>query len=50
MNAFNAVNLAAAAIITTVEHAEALKIPQCKWVYVLGGAGARETENCKLAP
>lgn len=47
MNAFNTVNLAAAAIVTTVEHAERLKIPREKWVYVLGGAGARETEDCE---
>ena len=48
MNAFNSVNLAAAAIVTTVEQAEYLKIPQDKWVYILGGAGAQETENCEL--
>lgn len=50
MNAFNTVNLAAAAIVTTIEHAEALNIPQDKWVYLLGGAGARETENCESMP
>lgn len=47
MNAFNWVNLAAAAIVTTVEHAQALGIPQEKWVYVLGGAGSREQDDCE---
>lgn len=49
MNAFNTVNLAAACIITSVEHAEKLGIPQSKWVYLLGGAGTNESEDCEIA-
>ncbi|KAI5468101.1 hypothetical protein BGZ63DRAFT_500188 [Mariannaea sp. PMI_226] len=45
MNAFNSVNLAAACIITSVEHAEHLRIPQDKWIYVLGGAGTSVHDN-----
>lgn len=47
MNAFNTVNLAAACILTSVEHATALGIPRSKWIYVLGGAGTEDKENCK---
>jgi hypothetical protein len=47
MNAFNAVNLAAACLITSVEQAEKLGIPEEKWVYILGGAGTHEREHCK---
>ncbi|CAM1506231.1 Fc.00g058720.m01.CDS01 [Cosmosporella sp. VM-42] len=45
MSAFNTVNLAAACILTSVEYAEKLGIPQDKWVYVLGGAGTSDTHN-----
>uniref|UniRef100_A0A0B7K6R0 Thiolase N-terminal domain-containing protein n=1 Tax=Bionectria ochroleuca TaxID=29856 RepID=A0A0B7K6R0_BIOOC len=45
MNAFNAVNLAAACLITSVEQAEKLGIPEEKWVYILGGAGTHEREH-----
>ncbi|EGX91593.1 acetyl-CoA acetyltransferase [Cordyceps militaris CM01] len=38
MNAFNGVNLSAACILTSTEHAEKLGIPKDKWVYILGGA------------
>lgn len=48
MNAFNTVNLAAACILTSAEHAEALSIPKDKWVYILGGAGTNDEENCEL--
>jgi hypothetical protein len=48
MNAFNTVNLAAAAIVTTVGHAQKLGIPQDKWIYVLGGAGTSESATCEL--
>lgn len=47
MNAFNTVNLSAACLITSVEEAERLRIPKDKWVYLLGGAGTHERENCK---
>ncbi|KAF4975667.1 hypothetical protein FZEAL_7557 [Fusarium zealandicum] len=45
MNAFNGVNLAAACIVTSIEYATELGIPQDKWVYVLGGAGANDSTN-----
>jgi hypothetical protein len=48
MNAFNTVNLAAACILTSVEHAKTLGIPEEKWVYVLGGAGTSESSNCRF--
>lgn len=47
MNAFNGVNLSAACILTSTEHAEKLGIPKDKWVYVLGGAGTHEKDDCK---
>lgn len=46
MNAFNVVNLSAACILTSTEYAQELGIPQDKWVYVLGGAGTHEQEDC----
>ncbi|KAF4341928.1 hypothetical protein FBEOM_4094 [Fusarium beomiforme] len=45
MNAFNGVNLAAACIITTVEYATKLKVPQDKWVYITGGAGSNDSSH-----
>lgn len=48
MNAFNTVNLAAACVLTSVEHAEKLGIPKEKWVYVLGGAGTEDDEHCEF--
>lgn len=48
MNAFNTVNLAAACILTSVENARNLGIPEHKWVYPLSGAGRRETEECEF--
>ncbi|KAJ6787054.1 hypothetical protein PWT90_03193 [Aphanocladium album] len=45
MNAFNGVNLSAACILTSTEHAEKLGIAKDKWVYVLGGAGTHEKDN-----
>lgn len=47
MNAFNTVNLAAACVLTSVENAERLGVPEEKWVYPLGGAGRKEKERCK---
>lgn len=46
MNAFNTVNLAAACILTSVEKARQLGVPEEKWVYPLGGAGRKERERC----
>ncbi|KAM3471695.1 hypothetical protein MY5147_005696 [Beauveria neobassiana] len=45
MNAFNGVNLSAACILTSTEHAEKLGIPKDNWVYILGGAGTHEKDN-----
>lgn len=45
MNAFNTVNLAAAVILTSVENADKLGVPEEKWVYPLGGAGRKEKEK-----
>lgn len=47
MNAFNTVNLAAAVILTSVENARKLGVPEEKWVYPLGGAGQKEKERCE---
>jgi len=47
MNAFNTVNMAAAVILTSVETARKLSVPEEKWVYPLGGAGRREKEPCE---
>lgn len=48
MNAFNGVNLSAACILTSTEHAEKLGIPKDKWVYILGGAGTHEKDDCEF--
>ena len=48
MNAFNNVNLAAAAVMTSVEVARELGIPENKWIYPLGGAGTKDSEHCKF--
>ena len=47
MNAFNTVNLAAACILTSAEHARELGIPSDRWIYPLGGAGTRDSNDCK---
>jgi len=43
MNAFNTVNLAAACILTSTEHARELGIPENRWIYPLGGAGTKDS-------
>lgn len=48
MNAFNTVNLAGACILTSTEVARDLRIPIERWVYPLGGAGTRDSNDCKL--
>ncbi|KAF9893697.1 hypothetical protein FE257_009865 [Aspergillus nanangensis] len=45
MNAFNTVNLAAACIVTSVEYARQLGVPESRWIYPLGGAGTSDTSN-----
>ena len=49
MNAFNTVNLAAACILTSTEHARELGIPEDRWVYALGGAGTQDSSDCEQA-
>jgi len=49
MNAFNTVNLAAACILTSTEHARELGIPQDRWIYALGGAGTQDSSDCEQA-
>lgn len=46
MNAFNAVNLAAACVLTTTEYAQKLQIPEDKWIYPLSGAGYKDSDYC----
>jgi hypothetical protein len=46
MNAFNTVNLAGAYLLTSVEYATQLGIPEERWVYPLGGAGDNDNDNC----
>lgn len=47
MNAFNTVNLAAACVLTSIEYAKKLGIPQSRWIYPLGGAGTSESADCR---
>ena len=47
MNAFNTVNLAAACILTSVEFAKEMEIPEERWIYPLGGAGTAESNDCE---
>jgi hypothetical protein len=47
MNAFNNVNLAAAVLLTSVEFARELGVPESKWIYPLGGAGTRDSYDCE---
>lgn len=48
MNAFNTVNMAAACLLTSTEHAKKLGIPEDRWIYVLGGAGTEESKKCTI--
>ncbi|EED23569.1 conserved hypothetical protein [Talaromyces stipitatus ATCC 10500] len=45
MNAFNTVNMAAACLLTSTEHARELGIAEERWIYVLGGAGTEESKK-----
>lgn len=47
MNAFNTVNLAGAVLLTSTKFAKELGISETKWVYPLGGAGTRDSYECK---
>lgn len=46
MNAFNTVNLAAACILTSTNLAKQIGIPESKWIYPIGGAGTKDSEDC----
>lgn len=47
MNAFNNINLAAACILTSVDFARELGVPEEKWIYPLGGAGTKDSDECE---
>lgn len=47
MNAMNLVNISGAVLLTSAEYAAELEIPNSKWIYALGGAGTRDSPNCK---
>lgn len=47
MNAFNAVNMSAACIVTSLDFARKLGIPESRLIFPLGGAGIHDHENCK---
>ena len=46
MNAFNAVNLSGACLLTSTEFAEEIGVPMEKWIYLLGGAGTKDSVDC----
>lgn len=50
MNAMNLVNISGAVLLTSAEYAAELGIPRSKWIYALGGAGTRDSPNCKIQP
>ncbi len=43
MNAFNTVNLACACLLTSIDYARELGIPESRWIYPLGAAGTRDS-------
>ena len=45
MNAFNTVNLAGAVILTSVSFAKSIGVPSEKWIYPLGGAGTKDSDE-----
>lgn len=47
MNAFNTVNIAAACLLTSVEYAREIGIPESRWIYPLGAAGTRDSYDCE---
>lgn len=48
MNAFNNVNMAAVAIVTSVAMAKKLKVPKSRFIYCLGGAGTSDSDDCNV--
>ncbi|RMZ66726.1 acetyl- acetyltransferase [Pyrenophora seminiperda CCB06] len=45
MNAFNTVNLSSALLLTSTTFAQSLAIPPSKWIYPLGGAGTKDSDE-----
>ncbi|GLI78487.1 hypothetical protein PoHVEF18_006802 [Penicillium ochrochloron] len=45
MNAFNTVNMSAACIITSLQHARQLGVPESQLIFPLGGAGTHDYEH-----
>ncbi|KAF1836726.1 hypothetical protein BDW02DRAFT_628595 [Decorospora gaudefroyi] len=45
MNALNTVNLASAIILTSTSFAKTLGVPESKWIYPLGGAGTKDSDE-----
>ncbi|KAI8940117.1 hypothetical protein NX059_003831 [Plenodomus lindquistii] len=45
MNTFNTVNLASAIILTSASFARSLGVPSSKWIYPLGGASTRDSDE-----
>ena len=50
MNAFNTINLAGAAVLTSTAFAQELGIPKTKWIYALGAAGTQDSGDCTETP
>lgn len=49
MNAFNTINLAGACILTSTEYAREIGIPSDRWIYALGGAGTKDSDDCECS-
>jgi hypothetical protein len=39
--------LAGTCLLTSTEYAKEIGIPESKWIYPLGGAGASDSSNCE---
>lgn len=50
MNAFNTINLAGAALLTSTDYARELGVPEDRWIYPLGGAGTSDADDCENHP
>ena len=50
MNAFNNVNLAAACILTSIDYARQVGVPESQWIYIRGGAGTKDSEDFLRRP
>lgn len=47
MNAFNTVNIAGSCLLISTAYAKELGVDEKKWIYPLGGAGTRDSYDCK---